>query len=181
MDVAVQIIASGLTLGAMYAVARSCLSLVYGSLNMLNMAHGALLALGGYVCFYVMTQIGLHPALARVAAATIVCAVVGLVYLCRRGAAVAELRQFRDQYLHRHHRHRRHHRERDPEGLRPASAAASLNLTGALVIGNVYVPNQNLFYPRRRAGLMIALALLLRQPASAARSARPPRTARRRS
>ena len=43
MDVIIQIIASGLTLGAMYAVATIGLSLVYGSLNMLNMAHGALL------------------------------------------------------------------------------------------------------------------------------------------
>ena len=41
MDVAIQIIASGLTLGAMYAVSTIGLSLVYGSLNMLNMAHGA--------------------------------------------------------------------------------------------------------------------------------------------
>ncbi len=65
MDVAVQIIASGLTLGAMYAVSTVGLALVYGSLNMLNMAHGALLALGGYVCFYAMTALGLHPALRR--------------------------------------------------------------------------------------------------------------------
>ena len=77
MDVAVQIIASGLTLGAMYAVSTVGLALVYGSLNMLNMAHGALLALGGYVCFYAMTAMGLHPVLS-VAAAMIVCGAVGL-------------------------------------------------------------------------------------------------------
>ena len=44
-----QILSSGLTLGAMYAVSTIGLALVYGSLNMLNMAHGALLALGGAV------------------------------------------------------------------------------------------------------------------------------------
>ena len=66
MDVIVQIIASGLTLGAMYAVSTIGLALVYGSLNMLNMAHGALLALGGYVCLYAMTALGL-PALLGVA------------------------------------------------------------------------------------------------------------------
>ena len=38
MDVFVQIVASGLTLGAMYAVSTIGLALVYGSLNMLNMA-----------------------------------------------------------------------------------------------------------------------------------------------
>ena len=50
MDVVVQIIASGLTLGAMYAVSTIGLSLVYGSLNMLNMAHCALLSLCGCEC-----------------------------------------------------------------------------------------------------------------------------------
>ena len=63
MDVLVQILSSGLTIGAMYAVSTIGLALVYGSLNMLNMSHGALLALGGYVCLYAMTALGL-PALA---------------------------------------------------------------------------------------------------------------------
>ena len=78
MDVIVQIIASGLTLGAMYAVSTIGLSLVYGSLNMLNMAHGALLALGGYVCLYVMSTLGL-PAIAGLVAAIVVCGLVGLL------------------------------------------------------------------------------------------------------
>ena len=69
--------ASGLTLGAMYAVSTISLALVYGSLNMLNMAHGALLALGGYVCLYAMTALGL-PALAGIAAAMVVCGLSGL-------------------------------------------------------------------------------------------------------
>ena len=60
MDVLIQIIASGLTLGAMYAVATIGLSLVYGSLNMLNMAHGAILTLGGYICYAAIIHAGLH-------------------------------------------------------------------------------------------------------------------------
>ena len=36
MDVLVQIIASGLTLGAMYAISTIGLALVYGALNMLR-------------------------------------------------------------------------------------------------------------------------------------------------
>ena len=58
MDVVVQIIASGLTMGAMYAISTIGLALVYGSLNMLNMSHGALLALGGYICYFAMTHLG---------------------------------------------------------------------------------------------------------------------------
>ena len=49
--------------GDMVTSAVAFAEVVYGSLNMLNMAHGALLALGGYICLYVMTVLGL-PALA---------------------------------------------------------------------------------------------------------------------
>ena len=78
MDVLVQILASGLTLGAMYAISTVGLALVYGSLNMLNMAHGALLAFGGYICLYAMTAMGL-PAIAGLIAAMAVCGALGLI------------------------------------------------------------------------------------------------------
>ena len=61
MDVVVQIIASGLTLGAMYAVSTVGLSLVYGSLNMLNMSHGAILTIGGYSAYAASQQLGWYP------------------------------------------------------------------------------------------------------------------------
>src|ERR1700754_347541 len=77
MDVVIQIIASGLTLGAMYAVSTIGLALVYGSLNMLNMAHGAILALGGYICLYAMTALGL-PAILAVIVAMAGCGIAGL-------------------------------------------------------------------------------------------------------
>ena len=51
MDVLTQIIVSGLTLGAMYAISTVGLSLMYGSLNMLNMAHGGILTIGGYSAY----------------------------------------------------------------------------------------------------------------------------------
>lgn len=78
MDTVIQIVASGLTLGAMYAVSTVALALVYGALNMLNMAHGAILTLGAYVCYQVMTSLGL-PAPLGVLAAMAVCATVGLL------------------------------------------------------------------------------------------------------
>jgi branched-chain amino acid transport system permease protein len=49
MDVFFAIVVTGLTNGALYALATIGLSLVWGSMGMLNMAHGAMLALGGYV------------------------------------------------------------------------------------------------------------------------------------
>jgi branched-chain amino acid transport system permease protein len=58
MEDLVQILVSGLTLGAMYAVASAGLCVAWGSLNLLNMAHGALLALGGYAAYAVSTHLG---------------------------------------------------------------------------------------------------------------------------
>ncbi len=77
MEVIVQVIASGLTLGAMYAVAAVGLALVYGALGMLNIAHGTILTFGGYAAFYVITSLGL-PMVAGVAAAVAAGALLGL-------------------------------------------------------------------------------------------------------
>src|SRR5438034_510913 len=58
MDTATQIIVSGLTLGAMYAISTVSLSLIWGALNVLNMAQGALLTFGGYVAYATFTMLG---------------------------------------------------------------------------------------------------------------------------
>lgn len=67
MDIVIQVIVSGLTLGAMYAVGTIGLSLVWAALGMLNLAHGVLLAIGGYVSYTVATLWGLPPFLGLVA------------------------------------------------------------------------------------------------------------------
>lgn len=162
MDVAVQILASGLTMGAMYAISTIGLALVYGALNMLNMAHGALLALGGYVCYFAMSHLGLHPVLG-LAAAMLVCGIVGLgiyyaaaqpmlkstgfetrIFIATIGiGAIIEnviLRLFG-----------------------PQPTPQPLNLSGALVIGSVHIPNQNLLILGVALLLMAALAYLLQK------------------
>jgi branched-chain amino acid transport system permease protein len=161
MDVVIQIVASGLTLGAMYAVSTIGLALVYGSLNMLNMAHGALLALGGYICFYVMTRLGLHPVLG-VAAAMIVCGAVGLAIYCAAAQPMLRSPNFETQIFIA------------TIGIGaiienvilrlfgPQPMPQPLNLTGALVVGNVHIPHQNLLILGVALGLMAVLALLLR-------------------
>ena len=68
MDTAVQIIVSGLTLGAMYAISTVSLSLIWGALNVLNMAQGMLLTFGGYVAYASFLAVGLNVPLAIVAA-----------------------------------------------------------------------------------------------------------------
>ena len=48
---------SGLTLGAMYAVSSISLSLLWGTLGVLNMAQGAFLVIGGYAAFTATTHV----------------------------------------------------------------------------------------------------------------------------
>ena len=50
---------SGLTLGGMYALSAIGLSLLWGALGMLNMAHGSMLAIGGYLCYAIFTYFNL--------------------------------------------------------------------------------------------------------------------------
>ena len=59
MESFIQIIVSGLLLGSMYAVSAVGLSLLWGALGMLNMAHGALLTVGAYACYAAIISAGL--------------------------------------------------------------------------------------------------------------------------
>lgn len=59
MDAVLQILVSGLSLGSMYCIGAVGLALVWGSLGMLNMSHGALLTIGAYAAFAGITIIGL--------------------------------------------------------------------------------------------------------------------------
>jgi branched-subunit amino acid ABC-type transport system permease component len=93
MDVVVQIVASGLTLGAMYAVSTVGLSLVYGSLNMLNMAHGAILTIGGYAAYAVSQQLGL-PAAFGFLAAIVVGAFIGLLIFAATARPLLKSKNF---------------------------------------------------------------------------------------
>src|SRR5450755_3900253 len=51
----------GLFVGGNYGVAAAGLSLIFGVLRVLNVAHGELLMLGGYVSFWLFTLAGVDP------------------------------------------------------------------------------------------------------------------------
>jgi branched-chain amino acid transport system permease protein len=51
----------GLMLGGLYGLAAAGLSLVFGVLKVLNVAHGELIMLGGYAGFFVVALLGLDP------------------------------------------------------------------------------------------------------------------------
>jgi branched-subunit amino acid ABC-type transport system permease component len=78
MDVFLQILISGLTLGAMYAVSSIGLALVWGSVGMINMAHGVLLTFGGYATYGVVVNLGM-PLAIGFPAAMAASAAVGLI------------------------------------------------------------------------------------------------------
>ena len=51
MDAFIQIVATGLTLGAMYALASVGLALTYGTMRMFNMSHGLFMTIGAYAAY----------------------------------------------------------------------------------------------------------------------------------
>ena len=61
MHQAVQTIVQGLLLGGVYALAASGLSLVFGVMNVINVAHGAMLILAAYVTWELWTRAGIDP------------------------------------------------------------------------------------------------------------------------
>jgi branched-chain amino acid transport system permease protein len=58
MSVVVLLLVTGLGLGALYFLAASGLSLIYGLMRVLNFAHGAFLTLGGYLGYQVASSFG---------------------------------------------------------------------------------------------------------------------------
>jgi branched-subunit amino acid ABC-type transport system permease component len=162
LDTAIQILASGLTMGAMYAISSIGLALVYGALNMLNMAHGALLALGGYVCFYAMTALGLPAPLALLLAMLVSgCAGLAIYLVAARPMLNAEGFETRifiatiglgaiieNIVL---------------KSFGPQPTPQPLSLPGAVVIGSVHIPNQNLMILGVALVLLLALAWMLQR------------------
>lgn len=56
----------GLFVGSLYGVAAVGLALVFGVMNILNVAHGELLVVAGYVSFFLFTGLGVDPFLSVV-------------------------------------------------------------------------------------------------------------------
>lgn len=81
IDILSAVIIAGLTTGALYALATVGLSLVWGSMGMLNMAHAAMLTLGGYIAFTVTTSLGLPVPVGFLAAVVAGAIAGGLLYV----------------------------------------------------------------------------------------------------
>lgn len=66
----VQLIADGVLVGAIFALAAYGMALVWGVMNVINVAQGEFVMIGGYVA-YVLYSLGIHPLLGVPAAALV--------------------------------------------------------------------------------------------------------------
>ncbi len=69
---------SGISLGSIYAVIALGYSMVYGIAKMLNFAHGDVIMVGAYICFFALYTFGL-PTWVAILAAVVVCTVLGVI------------------------------------------------------------------------------------------------------
>ena len=69
---------SGVSLGSVYAIIALGYTMVYGIAKMLNFAHGDVIMVGAYVCYFATASFGLPP-LVGVVCAMAVCTVLGMV------------------------------------------------------------------------------------------------------
>jgi branched-chain amino acid transport system permease protein len=76
----VQTVAFGLLLGGVYALAASGLTLVFGVMNVINVAHGALLILAAYLTWLFWRITGIDPIAAAVLTTPIMFALGWLMY-----------------------------------------------------------------------------------------------------
>ena len=70
---------NGLSLGSVYAIIALGYTMVYGIAKMLNFAHGDIIMVGAYVALLSMTQAGMPPAAAVLAAAVVSTVLGGVI------------------------------------------------------------------------------------------------------
>ena len=69
---------TGLSLGSIYAIIALGYTMVYGIAKMLNFAHGDVIMVGAYICFFAVTSFGLPP-LVGILLAMVLCTILGIV------------------------------------------------------------------------------------------------------
>jgi len=69
---------SGISLGSIYAIIALGYTMVYGIAKMLNFAHGDVIMVGAYVCFFAVSRFELPP-LVGILLAMMVCTVLGIL------------------------------------------------------------------------------------------------------
>jgi branched-chain amino acid transport system permease protein len=76
-----QIVSAGLIIGGIYALIAVGLNLIYGTMRLLNIAHGELIMLGAYITYWLYTLYGVSPLISMFVVVGL-SALIGLV-ICR--------------------------------------------------------------------------------------------------
>ena len=69
---------NGVSLGSVYAIIALGYTMVYGIAKMLNFAHGDIIMVGAYICFFAVSSFGLPP-LVGILLAVLVCTALGIL------------------------------------------------------------------------------------------------------
>lgn len=82
----------GILLGGLYALIALGLSMVFGVMRLINLAHGDLVILGSYLSFALLTKFGIDPIVSLVVTVPILFVLGFLIqhFLMRRAAAMSE-------------------------------------------------------------------------------------------
>jgi branched-chain amino acid transport system permease protein len=88
VSVLAQQLVLGVLIGGLYGLAAAGLSLVFGVLRVLNVAHGDLIMLGGYAAFWLFSLLGLDPFLSLLAVVPAALVIGVVLYTGLFGAVV---------------------------------------------------------------------------------------------
>jgi branched-chain amino acid transport system permease protein len=77
----IQLLVGGILLGGIYGLAAFGLSITFGVLNVLNLAHGEFLMLGSLLSYGVFVGLGINPFLAAVLVIPVFM-LLGSVFIC---------------------------------------------------------------------------------------------------
>jgi branched-chain amino acid transport system permease protein len=66
IDILIQVLMNGILFGAMYGIAAIGLSLIFGTMQIIFIAQGAMIILGAYCCFWLFKLFGIDPYLSIV-------------------------------------------------------------------------------------------------------------------
>jgi branched-chain amino acid transport system permease protein len=82
LDLLAQVLINGILLGGLYAIMALGLALVWGVLNIVNLAHGAFIMLGAYLAWHLYVYLGIDPFLGLPITAVVM---FGVGYAVQRG------------------------------------------------------------------------------------------------
>ncbi|MCA9932997.1 MAG: hypothetical protein KC415_03700, partial [Anaerolineales bacterium] len=71
MDFLLASVIDGLLLGFVYGIAAMGLTLIWGVMNVINLAHGPIIALGMFSLYFIFSLLGLNPYLALILVAVL--------------------------------------------------------------------------------------------------------------